>query len=223
METTPLGALIASGREAMGLSRPALARQLLQRLNVVADQSWIARIENGSIARPDRPRLEALAAYLGLDMDLVLRRAGYLPESEAAELVPPDIAAMLSAWEPWELEVLRHELPTLRAMYRRVKVLVNPLVSDESVAMESLRAVAEPVETYATLGLPQSPRGANTPASSGGRKQEVSDDEVASGAEPVGTPPAGAEQPSGQLPAHQRVRDAARANRDARPPGTGHR
>lgn len=75
-----LGELFKQRREERKLSRAAIAHEMGNALGERVDQSYIASIERGAFARPDRARLVWLATYLEVSVDEALRAAGYPTE-----------------------------------------------------------------------------------------------------------------------------------------------
>lgn len=79
---TALGVALKERRLALGLSWPKLAWKISQATGEHLDQSYIARIEEGGIQRPEKERLRLIAEIVGLSPDEAFRLADYHTEQD---------------------------------------------------------------------------------------------------------------------------------------------
>lgn len=77
-----LGAVFFQRRQQRKLSRAAVAYEMSQGLGERVDQSYVADLEAGNIARPDKARLKWMAVFFEVAVAEALRAADYPVDDE---------------------------------------------------------------------------------------------------------------------------------------------
>jgi hypothetical protein len=122
------------------------------------DQSWIARVEDGAIEKPGRERVAALGTLLGAQ-DAVER----FLDADAGDGgmlagLPAGILGALSAWSPWELQLLEAELPHMQARYREMVKLIQRGVVDIRQPVDADETPTEPVPESGSRDIAELPQ-----------------------------------------------------------------
>lgn len=118
-----LGRLLRDSRKSRGLSQADLAWQVSRAIDQRLERSYIARLEDDVIARPNKDRLRAIAEELGLPVADVFRLADYNTESEAdsSRGIGPDLLARIASLSPLAQDMLLDFIPLAERMAQRVE------------------------------------------------------------------------------------------------------
>jgi transcriptional regulator with XRE-family HTH domain len=107
-----LGEMLRKAREAQGLGQRELARI------VGISQAFLSKVENDEFTPPGEEKLKAIARTLGLEVDLILARAGRVA-SDVLQIIknhPTEMAELVRATQPLSKEQI---LETIDALRRR--------------------------------------------------------------------------------------------------------